>query len=320
MAAQVVWVTGHSGVGKSTLCSGLADILNCGLISVGEIIRATYPKTCEIPDSKVFEIIHDQLTKRHTNLVLIDDFPFNKNQYKTWLELYPFPICVLHLEDGQNGQNRKLKRGRKDDSEIHTTIRKLRFENEIFPILEHLKHKNLLYHINTSEPPRKCIETAYKIIRNIFMEFHISFCDISKLIVEKHNELAQIPIKKYPFSAGYDVNLIEPIVLQAHKTSVNSIGLSVELGARTVAIVFGRSSIASRGVLVHPGIIDPAYSQDLKIILTNLTAEDIFLDTVDPVAQLLILPTLTPEIIEAVTLKVGRGGFGSSNHNGNLYE
>ena len=320
MIPKVIWVAGHSGVGKSSLCQELLSLLKCDVIATGEIIRSLYPNCGEIPDSEIFKIIHDRLVKRKTNLVLIDDFPFNKNQFMAWQELYPLPLCVFYLEDGQCGKERKLKRKRQDDSEIEFMVRKLRYEEEVDPIIKHLENQNLVFRLDSSQPLRNVVETAYKIIRSQFMNSCTSFCDITKLVVQKHHESAQIPVKKYPFSAGYDVYLTDPCLIKAHKTAVCSISLSVEIAARTAGIIFARSSVAARGVLTHNGVIDPAYSDELKIVLSNLTDKDIFLGCNDPVAQLLILPTYCPEIIEAVTVNVGRSGFGSSNQNGSIYE
>ena len=97
MTPTVIWVAGHSGVGKTSLCQGILSILKYDLISTGEIIRSSYPNSNGISDNEVFKLIHDCLVKRSTNLVLIDDFPFNKNQFETWQELYPLPICVFYL-------------------------------------------------------------------------------------------------------------------------------------------------------------------------------------------------------------------------------
>ena len=81
MTSQVIWITGHSGVGKSTLCRGLATILNCDCILTGEFIRSTYPQNYIVSDNEVLQFINDRLLQKQTNLVLIDDFPYNKNQF-----------------------------------------------------------------------------------------------------------------------------------------------------------------------------------------------------------------------------------------------
>ena len=196
---HVIWVTAHSGVGKSTLCRGIAEILNCDLINTGEIIRAKglYPSITS--DGHVFNIIHERLTYRKTNLVLIDDFPYNQNQYTVWQENFPSPIQVLYLDDGEGGYTRKLKRGRNVDSQIDYVVRKLRYKEEILPIIESLKNRNLVSDLDASEHPRKVLEAAYKIILEILMQSQTSFYDSSKLLVEKQNILARLPTKKFPF-------------------------------------------------------------------------------------------------------------------------
>ena len=63
MIPNVIWVAGHSGVGKSSLCQELLSLLKCDVIARGEIIRSLYPNSGEIPDSEIFKIIHDRFIK-----------------------------------------------------------------------------------------------------------------------------------------------------------------------------------------------------------------------------------------------------------------
>ena len=103
------------------------------------------------------------------------------------------PLCVLYLENNDDGRSRKIERKRQDDNELDFITRKLRFESEILPILEYLKDQNLIFQINAGNPLKEVIECAYKIIRESFMKACITFCDTSRLNVQKHSEFAQLP-------------------------------------------------------------------------------------------------------------------------------
>jgi dUTP pyrophosphatase len=119
-------------------------------------------------------------------------------------------------------------------------------------------------------------------------------------------------------SAGHDIYSIEPIVLKPYKTEVISARISVELKARTSALVIGRSSLSAKGILTHSGLIDPWYSKDLKVILTNLSGEDIHLDQSSPIAQFIVIPTALPQLISGITLKPGRTS--TNEDHGTVYD
>ena len=317
---NTVWITGHSGVGKTTLANGLRDILNCDLMDTGEIIRANFPPGQKIPDSEIFRIINYRLENRQTNLMIFDNFPFNENQFKTWNHCYSPPLCILYLESADDGKCRKLKRERYDDNEIDFFNRKLKFEEEIKPIIDILETQNLVSRLDASKSPKELIELAYKIIRETFIRLRISFCDTSRLTIERHTQSARAPEKKYPFSAGFDLYLPTALTIPPFTTVVRSTDISVDIPVQSVGIISPRSSVASKGCLIHQGIIDPAYSSDVRIILSNLTSNPLHFDNTNAVAQLLILPTHSSRIIESSTYKVGRGGFGTSNRNGGIHE
>ena len=106
-------------------------------------------------------------------------------------------------------------------------------------------------------------------------------------VYNRTSELARILTKGSPFSAAYAI-------------AVHSVSISVEIRARSVGIILSRSSIASRGVLIHSGVIDPD-AEDLKIIISNLTDDPLFLDNQNAVVQILILLS--------ETTRTGRDGF-----------
>ena len=71
-------------------------------------------------------------------------------------------------------------------------------------------------------------------------------------------------------------------------------------------------------ILTHIGVIDPAFSDNLKVILTNLTNKWIKLDRLIAITQITI-KICSPSLLQLHTLRTNRKGFGSSN-NGTLYE
>ena len=102
-----------------------------------------------------------------------------------------------------------------------------------------LKNRDLVSDLDTSNPQRKVVESAYKVIWQTFMQSHKNFCYSTKFVVEKQNKLA-----RFQLDLMYS-DLIQPIVMKAYKNLVHSISLSVEVTGRTITIIFGRSSIAA---------------------------------------------------------------------------
>ena len=306
MESMFIWITGHSATGKTSLVNGLRDILRCDVVNIGQIVRTNFSPTKKVSDSEIFRIINHKIDTRQTNLILFDNFPFTNNQFNVWNHHYKPPIHVFYLEKEDNGRERKLKRKRFDDNEVDFLIRKLQFDDEILPIIKHMEKQNLVSRLDASRPLTEVIEHAYKLIRETFLKSHINFCDTSTITVEKRSEIARIPKKKSPFSASYDIFLSKPAIIPAHKTTVHSIEISVDIPARSVGLISGKTSVALRGCLIHQGVIDPVNSSDLVIIITNLTSDPIFIDDTNAVAQIIILPIYCPDIIQNASSNAGQ--------------
>lgn len=304
-----------SGTGKSSLINGLHNFLHCDILSVGEILRATFsPRAISesnIPEDNIFRIVSKKMSSVTTNLTLIDNFPINEIQLDAWLKCYPMPLIVFLLEIAEP---RNLNRGRLDDNPVIQATRKLQFLNQTLPIIGYMEHRQLVIRLDGSKPRRELVQESLNYIRQKFITQNINFCDGTLLITQKQTEASTIPTKKYPFSAGYDISLPKSIIISPHRTEVHSTSVSIELGARTVGIIFNRSSTASRGIHIHSGVIDPCYTDSVKIIISNLTADPVFIDHEVPIAQIIIFPIFCPQIIDAVTIKTPRSGFGSSNN------
>jgi dUTP pyrophosphatase len=96
-------------------------------------------------------------------------------------------------------------------------------------------------------------------------------------------------------------------------------GLALEIPEDVVGLVMPRSGLAARHgvtVLNAPGVIDPGYRGELKVILVNLDPELTYqVERGDRVAQLLLLPSYhaTLEVVaELSESERGDSGFGHS--------
>ncbi len=97
-------------------------------------------------------------------------------------------------------------------------------------------------------------------------------------------------------------------------------GIALALPPGVAGLVLPRSGLAAKhgiGVVNGPGLIDPNYRGEVRVILVNHGSEPFTADAGDRIAQLLLVPFLSPpvEIVDELPPSGddrGEGGFGSS--------
>jgi dUTP pyrophosphatase len=128
------------------------------------------------------------------------------------------------------------------------------------------------------------------------------------------------PARTRAGDAGYDLRAVEPFRLEPGERAVVPTGVAVAVPEGAAGLVVPRSGLAARhgiSVVNGPGLIDPSYRGEVKVVLVNLGAEPYEGEAGDRIAQLLLVPCLTPEVRTVEELPPshdGRGeaGFGSS--------
>lgn len=129
------------------------------------------------------------------------------------------------------------------------------------------------------------------------------------------------PNKGTPQSAGFDLraDIHEPIKIKPNETSIVSTGIQLALPENICALVLPRSGLALKhGITVAntPGLIDPDYRGEIKVLLRNEGTEIFVIEDGDRIAQLLFTPFFTPSFVtveELSTTLRNTGGFGSTN-------
>jgi dUTP pyrophosphatase len=92
-------------------------------------------------------------------------------------------------------------------------------------------------------------------------------------------------------------------------------GLAMELPSTHGALVEDRSGLAVKGITTLAGVIDPGYRGELKVVLTNLSAEAQTVEVGHRIAQLRIVERIEAVFEETDVLAPaprGVGGFGST--------
>jgi dUTP pyrophosphatase len=126
---------------------------------------------------------------------------------------------------------------------------------------------------------------------------------------------ATLPTRAHPDDAGLDLHALEDGELAPGAGTLARTGIAIALPEGTVGLVADRSSMAKKGLKTVGGVIDAGYRGEIRIVLRNIGAETVRFAKGERIAQLLILPCLTPAVVESDDLgETGRGekGFGST--------
>ena len=134
---------------------------------------------------------------------------------------------------------------------------------------------------------------------------------------------AKLPAYGTDLSAGADLSacLDEPVTIQPGQTAFLPTGLAFAVPRGYAGLVFARSGLGCKRGLAPAnkvGVIDADYRGQVHVALLNHSGEPQTIYPGDRIAQLLIIPVLTPEVEEVAELDEtarGEGGFGSTGRN-----
>lgn len=137
--------------------------------------------------------------------------------------------------------------------------------------------------------------------------------------VRRLSAAAQVPARAYPGDAAFDLHAAESCTLTPGARAVVGCGIALELPPGTAALTLPRSGLAARHGLTlvnAPGLIDPGYRGEVRLILQNGDRSASFTVAVgDRIAQLLIVGLPAVRLDEAQELsgsERSERGFGSS--------
>lgn len=134
----------------------------------------------------------------------------------------------------------------------------------------------------------------------------------TRVRVELRHPAAKLPTQAHPGDACFDLATPEAVTVGPHETVAVDTGLAIELEEGWEAQVRGRSGLARKGILVHPGTIDYLYRLNLWVLVHNLTGEPWTFAAGDRLAQMKISRVWHVQLEEAAVTATHRGGLGSS--------
>ena len=162
------------------------------------------------------------------------------------------------------------------------------------------------------------------------MLFHRSEYLMRKFEVAKgfENQNINLPKRSTAYSAGYDIESAEDVIIlplkpSGNKTTMIKTGIKVQMNEGEYLAVYPRSSIGVKNLALMPnsvGIIDRDYYNNpdndghIMVPLINLSENPIRIKKGDRIAQGIFHQFLTVDDEEAID-NVRSGGFGSTGVN-----
>ena len=131
---------------------------------------------------------------------------------------------------------------------------------------------------------------------------------------------ARVPARTRAGDAGYDLYCAESFSLWPGERATVPTGVAIALPPGVAGLVTPRSGLAAQhgiSLVNGPGLIDPNYRGEVRVVLINLGDARFEAAAGDRIAQLLLVPFVTPEacVVDALPPSGdnrGVNGFGSS--------
>ena len=129
---------------------------------------------------------------------------------------------------------------------------------------------------------------------------------------------AVAPARTRSGDAGYDLRATERVSIPQEGRRLVGTGVAIALPEGVAGLVTPRSGLAIEHgltLLNAPGLIDPNYRGEIKVIVHNTSERRYTVEIGDRIAQLVLVPYWAPdlEVVERLpATERGADGFGSS--------
>ncbi|MFH2019986.1 MAG: dUTP diphosphatase [archaeon] len=134
--------------------------------------------------------------------------------------------------------------------------------------------------------------------------------------ISKMDQGLTTPSYAHPGDAGLDFRSSVDMVIKPGETAAVPTGIKMAVPLGYVALVWDKSGYAAKNsIKTMAGVIDSGYRGEVKIVMKNLGTEDFEIKKDMKIAQILIQPIVTANIIETKSLEDstrGEKGFGST--------
>ena len=151
---------------------------------------------------------------------------------------------------------------------------------------------------------------------NINREYDLNRGVAIKQTVECRVDSAEfLPQRANPTDAGADLRSTEECEIYSGEQKMIDTGVAVKIPQGYAGFVFNRSSQGKKGITIphSVGVIDSDYRGNIKVLLKNISEDRYEIKRGDRIAQLVIMPVLLVDFVDAWNdTERGTGGFGST--------
>lgn len=136
-----------------------------------------------------------------------------------------------------------------------------------------------------------------------------------KVLIKKISPEARTPVYGHQGDAGLDLFSCVQLTINPGETAAVPTGLQMAIPPGYVGLIWDKSGIALCGVHRLAGVVDAGYRGEVRVVLTNLGKQPFIINNGMKIAQILIQPVQTVDIVEVDSLdrtSRGEGGFGST--------
>lgn len=110
----------------------------------------------------------------------------------------------------------------------------------------------------------------------------------------KTDRSAKHPTRKHPTDAGLDLYALQNYIVKPHETEIIRTGIAFQLPEGTMGLIKPKSRHTR---LVGAGVVDQDYRGEVKVRVYNTGARNLYIDKHDAIAQMVVVPILTPEVV-----------------------
>lgn len=132
---------------------------------------------------------------------------------------------------------------------------------------------------------------------------------------KKFNPDLKMPTKTHELDGGLDMFLPECIIIKPLETKVVSFGIGFQIPKNYIGIFVPRSSIAAKGLIIQPAIVDPGYTGETHLIITNCSSSTYEFNKNDRLCSLIVVKAENVRLSETSDFEStdrGNDGLGSS--------
>jgi dUTP pyrophosphatase len=134
-----------------------------------------------------------------------------------------------------------------------------------------------------------------------------------KVMLEKD---AIMPTRAHELDAGYDLYARDYAVIDSGEAAFFDTGVHIEIPKGYVGFIKAKSGLNKHRGLTCTGVVDAGYTGSIGVNLRNNNPiYNVAVSKGMKIAQLVILPIITPELEQVESLEEtdrGNGGFGST--------